>query len=139
MRRSLAPFTAAEPLVHTRSLADFITTTSEFRFSVQTRYRNHRTDGWEYVDLDNNITDYGTADWKGRQLEMVFTDVSITMKNRILGEYKKLCFSLALIFDEEFKMLRDPLEEFNPDCNQASDPTRTWKQARGFKSQWLAE
>jgi len=36
MRRSLAPFTAPELLVHTRSLADFITTTSGFRFSVHT-------------------------------------------------------------------------------------------------------
>jgi len=37
MRRSLGPFTAPESLVHTRSLADFITTTSGFRFSVYTR------------------------------------------------------------------------------------------------------
>ena len=102
-------------------------------------YRDHIIDGWEYVALDSEITDYGTADWKGRQLEMVFTDVAITMKNRILGEYKKLCFSAALIFDEEFKMRRDPLEEFNPNCEQASDLPRAWKQARGFQSQWLAE
>jgi hypothetical protein len=38
MRPSFAPFTAPEPLVHRRSLADFITTTSEFRFSVQTGF-----------------------------------------------------------------------------------------------------
>src|SRR6476646_7830915 len=36
MRRSLAPFSGPESLVHTRSLADFITTTSGFRFSVHT-------------------------------------------------------------------------------------------------------
>jgi hypothetical protein len=36
MRRSLAPFSEPESLVHTRSLADFITTTSGFRFSVHT-------------------------------------------------------------------------------------------------------
>jgi hypothetical protein len=36
MRRSLAPFSGPESLVHTRSLADFITTTSAFRFSVHT-------------------------------------------------------------------------------------------------------
>ena len=34
MRRSLVPFTGPESLVHTRSLADFITTTSGCRFSV---------------------------------------------------------------------------------------------------------
>jgi len=36
MRRSLAPSTAPESLVHTRSLANFITATSGFRFSVHT-------------------------------------------------------------------------------------------------------
>ena len=36
MRRSLAPFSGPESLVHTRSWADFITTTSAFRFSVHT-------------------------------------------------------------------------------------------------------
>ena len=36
MRRSLAPFSGPELLVHTRSLADFITTTFGFRFSVHT-------------------------------------------------------------------------------------------------------
>jgi len=36
MRRSLARFSGQESLVHMRSLADFITTTSGFRFSVYT-------------------------------------------------------------------------------------------------------
>jgi hypothetical protein len=34
--RSLARFSGPESLIHTRSLADFITTTSGFRFSVHT-------------------------------------------------------------------------------------------------------
>src|SRR5665811_872211 len=34
MRRSLAPFSGSESSIHTRSWADFITTTSGFRFSV---------------------------------------------------------------------------------------------------------
>ena len=37
MPRSLARFSGPESLIHTRSLADFITTTSGFRFSVHTR------------------------------------------------------------------------------------------------------
>ena len=41
MRRSLAPFTAPEALVHTQSLADSITTTSGFRFSVHTANSRH--------------------------------------------------------------------------------------------------
>lgn len=49
-------------------------------------YRDRIEDGWEYVALDHQIADYGTVDWKGRPLEAVFTDVSISMKNRLLGE-----------------------------------------------------
>jgi hypothetical protein len=52
--RSLARFSGPESLVHTRSLADFITTTSGFRFSVHTLNgrRNYcdRVSGWS---LDN--------------------------------------------------------------------------------------
>ena len=36
MRRSLAPFSGSDLSIHTRSLADFITITSGFRFSVHT-------------------------------------------------------------------------------------------------------
>ena len=93
-------------------------------------------DGWEYVALDDQIADYGTADWKGRPLEVVFTDVSISMKNRLLGENKKFCFSLGLIFDEEFQMYREP---FETECVNAAEPSRVWKQGQGFRSQWVAE
>jgi hypothetical protein len=48
MRRSLAPFSGPELLVHTRSLVDFITTTSGFRFSVHT--------GW--ILLDSGLAHY---------------------------------------------------------------------------------
>src|SRR5260370_33927078 len=39
MRRSRALFSGPESLIHTRSLADFITTTFAFRFSVHTPVR----------------------------------------------------------------------------------------------------
>ncbi len=86
--------------------------------------------------LDDKIADYGTADWKGRPLEVVFADISISMKNRLLGEKKTFCWSLGLIFDAEFQMLRDPLEA---ECENAAEPSLVWKQERGFLSQWVAE
>ena len=43
--RSLAPFSGPESSVHTRSLADFITTTSGFRFSVHTMGMSERVLG----------------------------------------------------------------------------------------------
>jgi hypothetical protein len=99
-------------------------------------YGNRRTEGWEFVSQDNQITDYGTVDWKGRPLDAVFTDDSISMKNRLLGENKTFCFSLGLIFDSEFEMYREP---FEAPCENASELSKAWKHARSFQSRWVAE
>ena len=99
-------------------------------------YRDQIVDGWEYVALDHQITNYGTADWKRRPLEVVFTDVSISMKNRLLGENKKFCFRLGLIFDTEFQKYREP---FEANCGVAPELARQWSQGHGFRSQWVAE
>jgi hypothetical protein len=60
-------------------------------------FHSRTADGWEFVAIDQPVTDYGTADWKGRPLEVVFTDVSISMRNRLLGENRTFCFTLGLI------------------------------------------
>jgi hypothetical protein len=98
-------------------------------------YRESTADGWEYVSANNAITDFGTADWKDRPLEVVVTDISIEMKNRLLGEKKTTCFRLGLIFDAEFQMHREP---FVTKCDDESSG-EDWKQARGFKSEWVAQ
>ena len=97
-------------------------------------YRKSTADGWEYVSADSAISDFGTVNWKGRPLEVVITDVSIEMRNRLLGEKKTTCFRLGLIFDAEFKMHREP---FVTNCDQSSG--EEWKQARGFQSEWVAQ
>ena len=99
-------------------------------------YRSRVADGWELVGINDDVADYGTADWQGRQLEVVFSDVSVSMKNRVLGRRETSCFSLGLIFDAEFQMYREPFAE---ECQVAAAPSRAWKQARGFRSQWVAE
>ena len=99
-------------------------------------YRSRTADGWEFVALDHKVADYGTAVWKDRPLEVVFADIAISMKNRLLGDNKTFCFGLGLIFDAEFQMYREP---FEADCENASEPARAWKQRRGFRSQWVAE
>jgi len=59
------------------------------------------------------------------------------MKNRSLGENKTFCFSLGLIFDAEFQVYREPIETLR--CEDAAEPSRAWKQAQGFRSQWVVE
>ena len=97
-------------------------------------YRESTADGWEYVSANSAISDFGTVNWKGRPLEVAITDVSIEMKNCLLGEKKTTCFRLGLIFDAEFKMHREP---FVTSCDQSSG--EDWKQARGFQSEWVAQ
>ena len=99
-------------------------------------YRSRTAENWEFVGLDYKVTDYGTADWKGRPLEVVFIDVLISMKNRLLGENQSSCFTLGLIFDAEFQMPREP---FGKKCEEAAEPLRAWKQKWGFLSQWVVE
>ncbi len=95
-------------------------------------YNDRKLDGWEFVAISHVIDDFGTADWKGRSLEAVITDVSIEMKNRLLGENQTTCFRMGVVFDAEFNMHREPVVA---DCNDQSASTE-WKQARGFTSQW---
>jgi hypothetical protein len=99
-------------------------------------YRSRTAEGWEFVALDYEIADYGNADWQGRTLESVLTNVTIQMKNRLLGERRNSCFSLGLISDAEFQMYREPLEA---ECEIASEPTREWKKDQNFRSLWIAE
>ncbi len=94
-------------------------------------------EGWEFVALDfddeEEVADYGTADWKGPPLEVVFTDIVISIKKRFLGEKESSCFTIGLIFDAEFDMGREPLVAQREDC------LPTWPKADGpcISLSWL--
>jgi hypothetical protein len=100
----------------------------EFEVSIACKlYRSRTAEGWEFVALDfdddEEVADYGTAGWKGPPLELVFTDVVISIKKRFLGEKESSCFSIGLIFDAEFDMRREP---FVAQCEDASEKARAW-------------
>ena len=110
-------------------------------------YRGRVADGWEVfaVDFasdhdlnhgDDEVDDYGTADWDGRPLETVFTDIVIWTKNRLLGKKESSCWKVGLIFDAEYQIYREP---FAMQCQKASDELRLWKEKWGFRSQWVIE
>jgi peptidoglycan hydrolase-like protein with peptidoglycan-binding domain len=113
---------------------------SEFS-AVSDWYRSRADDGWEVFAVDfandhDEVDDYGTADWDGRPLESVFTNIVIWTKNRIRGKKESSCWKLGLIFDAEYQMYREP---FAMKCENASDALRTWKQKWGFRSQWIVQ
>lgn len=99
-------------------------------FSEQ--FRGYLGDEWEKMSENSEVADYGTADWKGRTLDAAFTRVTIRLKNRILGDYRDLCFVFGQIDDPEFNTTR---EHIGVPCDDNAD-LASWKTGHGFKSRW---
>ncbi len=95
-------------------------------------FRDDLGDRWEKMSENAELADYGTADWKGRSLETVFSRVSIRLKNRILGDYKERCYVFGQINDTEFNVTR---EHVVLPCDDAAD-LAAWQMGHGFKSFW---
>ena len=107
--------------------AQFPTFVSLYRDLVQNR--------WELQSLNSEVADYGRAQWKDRYMETSFAKVSMRLRNRILGEYKDVCFVFGRMKDAEFAMWRDTV---NIPCERDAQ-LEPWKKVRGFQSQWLVQ
>lgn len=98
-------------------------------------YAEQNLDGWELISVSASVRDYGTSVWKARALETIFSDIVVVMKNKTLGENRSYCYSLSVIFDGEFDMVREPTEA---SCDVAAGVQDAWKRGNEFTSQWLA-
>jgi hypothetical protein len=98
-------------------------------------YQNLIESRWELQTMNSEVSDYGTADWKGRKLNASFAKVSIRMRNRILGEYKDVCFLFGRMNDTEFNMVRDGI---GTTCDN-DKAVQAWKEGHQFNSLWFAE
>lgn len=98
-------------------------------------YENLVQSRWELQTFNSEVEDYGTADWKGRKLETAFAKVTVRMRNRILGDYKDVCFVFGRMNDIEFGMVRDTIGTTCADGKRIG----YWKKAHSFQSSWLAE
>lgn len=96
---------------------------------------NWTADSWVLDKYDDQLVDYGTAEWKGRRLEAVAIRTSITTKNAIRGEYSEACFVIGYLIDSEFEVRRDALVE---PCETASPALDQWRSSRSFESRWVA-
>jgi hypothetical protein len=107
-------------------------------FPAFSTWLNERFDDqWETTDVIPEVTDYGTVQWNGRQLDGIIVQMKITQKNRILGVYKTDCFMFGEVNDAEFSMQRDL---FDVACGSSGDRViADWKARRLFKSLWNAE
>jgi pimeloyl-ACP methyl ester carboxylesterase len=103
MRRSLARFSGPESLVHTRSLADFITTTSGFRFSVCTGVldlvaKRHRVIAFDRPGFGYSDRPHGSAWSAGTQADLIRDAFAVLGINRpiVLGHSWGAAVALAL-------------------------------------------
>jgi len=120
-------FNAGQDWQATPAFAQFPTAVAAYQNLIESR--------WELQSLNSEVSDYGTADWKGRKLEASFAKVSIRMRNRILGEYKDVCFIFGRMNDTEFNMVRDGI---GTTCDNVQ-AVQAWKQGHQFNSLWFAE
>lgn len=92
-------------------------------------------DHWEFQDINSEVADFGTSNFKGRQLETIIARVTLNWKNRLLGEYDKPCFLFGRINDTEFSIVREP---FVVKCDDTTD-LEHWEQGHQFASQWITK
>jgi hypothetical protein len=91
-------------------------------------------DHWEIVTIDSDVQDFGTADFKTRSLDTVFSRITLHLKNRMLGEYDNPCFIFGRINDTEFSMRREPAFARCDDEAAIKD----WQVGHQFRSEWFA-
>jgi len=90
---------------------------------------------WEEDKRQVDLVDYGVGRWLGRSVEIVDMSLVIDIKNRKIGKYKSLCFNLMYVWDDEFKVVRDPL------ATECSDENirQTWLTKQSFESLWMVQ
>ncbi len=98
--------------------------------------RSLLADKWEVISRQTDIADYGTAEFKGRTLELGIAKTGVKLRNRILGEYKDLCFITAVVDDAEFGVEREPL---GIACDDNTGALETYKREERFSSRWVVE
>lgn len=106
-------------------------------FPELANWRSERSqNGWVVDRYDDELIDYGTADWQGRRLEAVVIKTSVTTKNAVRGEYADACFILGYLIDSEFEMRRDPIAL---PCGTAGGSLQQWQAGRSFDSRWVSQ
>ncbi|MEW9617167.1 peptidoglycan-binding domain-containing protein [Shinella sp. S4-D37] len=91
--------------------------------------------GWELDKYDDELVDYGTANWMGRKLEAVTLKATISTKNAVRGEYATICFVTGYLMDTEFEMRRDAMAV---ECGASDKVLADWQTSRTFESRWVA-
>lgn len=90
-------------------------------------------DNWKATDVTSEVQDYGTVNWKGRNLDGVIVKTTVKMASAERGQYKDECFLFGAVVDNEFQMVRDPYES---KCE--TDTSAKWAVGHELRSLWVA-
>jgi hypothetical protein len=104
--------------------------------SLASAFENLLVDHWELMSHSSELLDYGTATFKGRQLDLGVARSVVKLRNRTLGEYKDLCFITAFVDDPEFVMEREPAGFM---CDEDPEQLKTYELGEQFQSRWVAQ
>ncbi|MDB9776553.1 peptidoglycan-binding protein [Alphaproteobacteria bacterium] len=108
-------------------------------------------EGWEVSESKVSINDFGLSEYKGRKIETFMTDINFKLMNRDLGDYLRICFSIAIINDSEFDRWREPewalcwSEELDKDLSEDDlkakykNSFNSYKRGLNFESLWFAK
>ncbi|MFD2051874.1 peptidoglycan-binding protein [Mesorhizobium calcicola] len=91
-------------------------------------------DNWKPTDVTSEVQDYGTVNWKGRNLDGIVVKATVKMASAERGQYKDECFLFGAVVDNEFQMVRDPYES---KCNDTQTSAQ-WTVGHELKSLWVA-
>lgn len=91
-------------------------------------------DNWKATDVTSEVQDYGTVNWKGRNLDGIVIKATVKMVSAERGQYKNECFLFGAVMDNEFQMVRDPYES---KCND-TETSAHWAVGHELKSLWVA-
>ncbi len=95
-------------------------------------YAKRRARGWLHVNSLASPRDYGLVRWKGRDVEAIFGDIRIMMKNANIGEYSEHCWTVGVVNDVEFQQYREPLVV---QCDDI-DAFEQWRSDHHFQTRW---
>ncbi|MER9602785.1 hypothetical protein [Mesorhizobium sp. M0243] len=89
-------------------------------------------DAWTATDVVSSVDNYGTVNWKSRNLEAIIIKTVVKTASAERGEYKDECFVFGAVIDNEFKMVRDPYE-----ARCEKDTSSDWAVGHELKSLWV--
>mgnify|MGYP001487047103 CR=1 FL=1 len=93
--------------------------------------QNLALEKWEQTGSIIEKIDYGTVDYKGRTLEGVVAEIKVSMKNRIIGDFKTYCRKIRAIQDDDFDMWR------KLEITTCGSNDNDWSLLNEFKSRWV--